>query len=104
MIWVKRLTRERVTLDYATSSTYLSHLDPFSINQSSAAAGQLGLSIPLPTAISAFVVRHRGSANFFDLLERVEVWRTVQRFGVGVVEDMDMGGAEGMRVLGGVPS
>lgn len=37
----------------------------------------LALSIPLPTAISAFVIPagSRRSANFFDLLEGLEVWR-----------------------------
>ncbi|ORY26336.1 hypothetical protein BCR39DRAFT_560592 [Naematelia encephala] len=90
----------RVTLDYATSASYLAQLDPFALHVSSRAAANLGLTIPLPTAVSAFVVQHRGSANFFDLMESLEVWRYLEKLGIGV----GMEGMQGVRMLGGVPS
>jgi len=56
----------RVTLEYAQVNTSRPFDTP-----------SYALAIPLPTAISAFVIpsTNRRSANFFDLLEGLEVWR-----------------------------
>ena len=91
-----KLTR-RVTLDYATSSAHLASLDPFSL-----VANAQAVAVPLPTAISAFILPRHNSANFFDVLERLELWRRLDELGV-------MSGpavAEGARMLGvgGVPT
>jgi len=84
-----------VTLDYASSAHHLSHLDPFSL-----AANAQALSVPLPTAISTFIIPHRDSANFFDLLERLDLWRRLDELGVLSGPAV----AEGVRMLGGVPT
>ena len=81
-------------------------MDPFAI-QSAGYTTHFGLSVPLPSAVSAFVVPRRGSANFFDLLERAEVWSRLDQLGVlrNVVEYGMMGAVdEGARTLGGVPT
>lgn len=70
-------------MEYASiSSPY--RLDP--------GAPSFALSIPLPTAVSAFVIppSHRRSANFFDLLEQLEVWRYLDKLGVGVGAGLDL--------------
>jgi hypothetical protein len=63
------------------------------------------LSTRIPGALSAFVIP-RESANFFDLLERYEVWTRLERvmsagtqsgFGEEVAESR-------LRMVGGVPS
>lgn len=88
----------RVTLDYATSAHHLSGLDPFALS----AANSFALSVPLPTAISAFIVPHRGSANFFDLLERMDLWKRLDELGVfSSGSEVVVGG---VRMLGGVPT
>jgi hypothetical protein len=93
-------------VDYATSSHYLSHLDPFSLKHSR----NMALSIPLPTAVSGFVVKHRSSANFFDLLEKVDIWKYVDKFasetepGLSKVTLSVGGEVRGGRLLGGVPT
>ena len=63
---------KRVTLEYAQMAS--NH--PFDPSQGSTS---LSLSVPLPTAISAFIIpgNRRGSVNFFDLLEGSEVWRVL---------------------------
>lgn len=63
---------KRVTLEYAQMAS--NH--PFDPSQGSTS---LSLSVPLPTAISAFIIpgNRRGSVNFFDLLEGLEVWRVL---------------------------
>lgn len=69
----------RVTLDYATTTTY-NPFDPFSPPSNRA------LATRLPSAISAFVIppaNRRGSANFFDLLEKLELWSHVDARGDG---------------------
>ncbi len=90
----------RVTLDYATSTHHLSTLDPF-------APSTFALSIPLPTAVSAFVIPHKSSANFFDLIERAELWRRLEGWGVGMVRVENVHeriGLGGLRMMGGVPT
>lgn len=96
-----------VTLDYATSTYYPS--DPFNPSH----PGGYALSIPLPSAISAFVVPHRGSANFFDVLESLHLWSRLEAVGVvtqvaGGEGYVPVGGMrwveEGVRMWGGVPS
>ncbi|RSH89041.1 hypothetical protein EHS25_002703 [Saitozyma podzolica] len=97
----------RVTLDYATSAYYPS--DPLNPSH----PGGYALSIPLPSAISAFVVPHRGSANFFDVLESLHLWSRLEAVGVvtqvaGGEGYVPVGGMrwveEGVRMWGGVPS
>ena len=90
----------RVTLDYATSTHHLASLDPF-------APTHYTLSIPLPTAVSAFVIPHRSSANFFDLFERAEIWRRLDGLGVRLTRvdgNPHRLGVEGVRMVGGVPT
>ncbi|EIW66000.1 hypothetical protein TREMEDRAFT_66094 [Tremella mesenterica DSM 1558] len=92
-----------VTLDYATSSAYLASLDPFHPSSHIRGLGT-GLSIPLPSTLSTFVIPHRGSANFFDLLERVGVWTVSSGLGewaFGTAWEM---GAQGEGVVMGIPS
>lgn len=87
-----------MTLDYASSAHHLSGLDPFALN----GANSFALAVPLPTAISAFIVPHRGSANFFDLLEKMDLWRRLDEMGVlSSAEGVVVGG---VRMLGGVPT
>lgn len=85
-------------MDYATSAHYVSGLDPFALNS----ANSYALSVPLPTALSAFIVPHRNSANFFDLLERMDLWRRLDDLGVLNVAPAAVVG--GVKVLGGVPT
>jgi hypothetical protein len=57
-----------VTLEYAQMTNYRL-FDP----AGTGSGPSLALSIPLPSAVSAFVIPamcRRGSANFFDLIER----------------------------------
>lgn len=57
-----------VTLEYAQMTNYRL-FDP----AGTGSGPSLALSIPLPSAVSAFVIpamSRRGSANFFDLIER----------------------------------
>jgi hypothetical protein len=65
----------RVTLEYAQMAS--NH--PFNPSQGTGSSLSLSLSVPLPTAISAFIIpgNRRGSVNFFDLLEGLEVWRVL---------------------------
>jgi len=74
---------------------HLAHLDPFSL-----AANAQALSVPLPSAISTFILPHRDSANFFDLLERLDVWRRLDELGVLSSPAV----VQGVRMLGGVPT
>ena len=80
-------------MDYATSARYIASLDPF-------VPTNMVLRVPLPPAMSAFAIPHRTSANFFDLIERAEVWRRLE--GLGVVKVGMV--AEGVKMLGGVPT
>ena len=93
----------RVTLDYASSSHYISMFDPFSLS-----ANSNSLSVLLPSAVSAFAVPHRGSANFFDLLDIAGFWRGLDRLGItsaAAVGSVGVAVAEGgFRVIGGVPT
>lgn len=60
------------------------------------------LSTRIPGAISAFVIP-RESANFFDMMERYEVWKRLER--VMIKSGLGDGGAESrLRMVGGVPS
>lgn len=75
-------------------------MDPLSIPRSGSG---YSLSVPLPSAVSSFVVPHRGSANFFDLLERAEIWRVLDQ--LGLLGDLGAGVVgDGVRMLGGVPT
>jgi hypothetical protein len=59
---------DRVTLEYAQMTNYRL-FDP----AGTGSGPSLALAIPLPSAISAFVIpslNRRGSVNFFDLVER----------------------------------
>ena len=56
--------------------------------------------MPLPSAISTFILPHRDSANFFDLLERLDVWRRLDELGVLSSPAV----VQGVRMLGGVPT
>ncbi|WVQ99726.1 hypothetical protein IAU59_006868 [Kwoniella sp. CBS 9459] len=117
----------RVTLDYATSISHLTSLDPFhplalpfrqvpsSISSSSSsstwgigpfgASSPISLTIPIPSALQSLVGR-QASANFFDLVEGWEFWRML--IGSGVVVGDATGsipaGARVGRMLAGVPS
>lgn len=75
------LTHERsVTLEYTSLTSPFSFLDPTS-------APSFALAVPVPTALSAFVIpsdHRRSGANFFDLLEQAELWRYLDKLGVGV--------------------
>lgn len=70
-------------MEYASTSHHRL-LDP-----ASSTGPSLALSIPLPTAISAFIIpqTHRRSANFFDLLEQLELWRYLDQLGGGGLDD-----------------
>lgn len=87
----------RVTLDYASSAAHLASSDPFSL-----AASARAIAVPLPSAISAFILPHRDSANFFDLLDRLELWKRIDELGALSAPGL----AEGARILGvgGVPT
>ena len=76
-----------LTLDYTTSA-HLATLDPFSPQHGLG----LSLTIPLPAGLSTFVLPHKGSVNFFDLLERAGVWRQLALGPVGVVDGRLLGG------------
>ncbi|OCF43046.1 hypothetical protein I317_03139 [Kwoniella heveanensis CBS 569] len=116
----------RVTLDYATSISHLTSLDPFhplalpfrqipssiSSHSSSSASTTWGigpfgpsnpitLTIPIPSALQSLVGKH-DSANFFDLVEGWDLWRMLIGSGIGGGGDA-IGAGEG-RMLGGVPS
>jgi hypothetical protein len=75
----------RVTIEYASMAQFR----PFPFDPT---GPSLALSVPLPTAVSAFIIpnRHRGNVNFFDLLENLELWRFL---GLGVVGVDDPGGS-----------
>ena len=82
----------RVTMEYAAPSYHIS--DP--------AQPDYSLSIPMPSALSAFVIpsgSRRGSTNFFDLLEQLEVWKYLDLVGTG----LDGDGGEIWRGRGRVP-
>ena len=89
------LIQRRVTLDYAQSTAFLTSLDPFSPILSP--AHSFALSVPLPSAVSAFVIPRRGSANLFDLLERAGMWSRLEGWGLD-------GNASGLKLIGGVPT
>lgn len=77
-------------MEYA-SPTQHRLLDPSS-------APSFALSIPLPSAVSAFVIpqgNRRGSANFFDLLEQLEVWKYLDMAGTGLAGDGEGNGDVG---------
>lgn len=84
----------------------MSNLDPFSLHHSARGGASYGLSVALPTAVSGFVVPHRGSVNFFDLLERVEVWKVFEALGIGgqPLESVAQGIRDGVTMLARVPS
>jgi hypothetical protein len=88
-----------VTVDYSAS------LAPHPNSFQTINLRPYALSTRIPGAVSAFVLP-RESANFFDLLERYEVWRRVERVlaaAVGANGEGDTMGSR-MRMVGGVPS
>lgn len=88
----------RVTLDYTSS------LNPHSNTFQTINLNPHALSTRIPGAISAFVIP-RESANFFDLLERYEVWKRVEGVMSRVVNQDDGAGVGSrIRMVGGVPS
>ncbi|WVR06741.1 hypothetical protein IAU60_003776 [Kwoniella sp. DSM 27419] len=106
----------RVTLDYATSVTRLSSLDPFhplALPLDSSASAKLwglgpfgasnpiSLTIPIPGALQSLVGR-QSSANVFDMLEGWDLWRRFVLLSHGSEEGAYLTG----RLLGaaGVPS
>lgn len=58
--------------------------------------------MPLPNGLSRFLVPRRGSANFFDLLEKMDLWRRLDR--LGVFSGPPTGVVGGVGILGGVPT
>jgi hypothetical protein len=93
----------RVTLDYAASYPALDPFHPSTVDP-------YAISIPLPSAVSAFVIPHRGSANFFDLVASSGLWGKLEAVGLGPGGSVvwgavgGMGAGGGMRMLGGVPT
>ncbi|ORX35586.1 hypothetical protein BD324DRAFT_652135 [Kockovaella imperatae] len=85
----------RVTLDYAQSTAFLASIDPFSPLLSP--TRHLAMAVPNPSSLSIFAVPHRGSANFFDLVERAHVWKFLHTWDSATLGDE-------VRMLGGVPT
>lgn len=82
-------------MEYASPSSNYRLLDPSS-------APAFALSIPLPSAVSAFIIpsgNRRSSANFFDLLEQLEVWKYLDMAGI-TQRQGDEDGANWMRKVG----
>ncbi|WVQ67409.1 uncharacterized protein L199_005605 [Kwoniella botswanensis] len=104
----------RVTIDYATSLTHISTLDPFHplslpFRQSTTSTstwsngpfGSMSLELPIPSALQTLVGGNGGygNANFFDLMESWGVWSRLVATPVA-----GGGGRISGRGVGGVPS
>ncbi|WWD03228.1 hypothetical protein V865_001279 [Kwoniella europaea PYCC6329] len=101
----------RVTIDYATSLTHLSTLDPFHplslpFRQSTTSTstwsngpfGSISLELPIPSALQT-LVGGNGNANFFDLMESWGIWNRFIATPVAGGGGRILGGG-----VGGVPS
>ncbi|WWC94457.1 hypothetical protein V866_001303 [Kwoniella sp. B9012] len=101
----------RVTIDYATSLTHISTLDPFHplslpFRQSTTSTstwsngpfGSISLELPIPSALQT-LVGGNGNANFFDLMESWGFWSRFVATPVAGGGGRMLGGG-----VGGVPS